>query len=123
MRTNSKRGGVTTSIEARLTRPALASGVRVSDARLTVELTDGREVSIPLTEFPELAAATPEQRANWTITALGTAIYWPDIDEEAAWPACSASPNRRWKKRPDSKHTISGRWRINALRSVGARLV
>ena len=84
MRTNSKRGGVTTSIEARLTRPALAFGVRVSDARLTVELTDGREVSIPLTEFPELAAATPEQRANWTITALGTAINWPDIDEEAA---------------------------------------
>ena len=32
----------------------------------------------------ELATATPEQRANWTIRALGTAIYWPDIDEEAA---------------------------------------
>ena len=61
---------------------ALAADVRVSDARLTVELTDGREVSIPLTAFPELAAATPELRANWTITALGTAIYWPDIDEE-----------------------------------------
>jgi hypothetical protein len=82
MRTSSKRGGMTTSIEARLTRPALAADVRVSDARLTVELTDGREVSVPLTEFAELAAATPEQRANWRITALGTAIYWPDIDEE-----------------------------------------
>ena len=51
---------------------------------MTVELTDGREVSVPLSEFPELKAATPEQRANWEITALGTAIYWPDIDEEAA---------------------------------------
>jgi len=54
----------------------------VSDTRLTVVLTDDREVSIPLLEFQELQAATPEQRANWTITALGTAIYWPDIDEE-----------------------------------------
>lgn len=33
-------------------------------------------------EFRELAAATPEQRANWQITALDTAIYWPNIDEE-----------------------------------------
>ena len=73
---------MTTSIEARLTRPALAAGVRVSKTRLTVELTDGRQVSVPLAEFSELAAATPEQRANWKITALGTAIYWPDIDEE-----------------------------------------
>ena len=45
-------------------------------------LTDSREISITMSEFPELAAATPEQRANWQITALGTAIYWPDIDEE-----------------------------------------
>ena len=82
MQASSKPGGMTTSIEARLTRPALAADVRVSDSRLTVELTDGREVSVPLSEFAELAAATPEQRANWEITALGTAIYWPDIDEE-----------------------------------------
>ena len=55
---------------------ARAADVRVSDERLTVELTDGREVSISLTEFPELAAATSAQRANWTITALGTAIFF-----------------------------------------------
>ena len=75
---------MTTSIEARLTRPALAADVRVSDTSLTVVLTDDREISIPLSEFRELEAATPQQRANWTITALGTAIYWPEIDEEAA---------------------------------------
>jgi hypothetical protein len=73
---------MTSSIEARLTRPALAADVRVSDERLTVQLTDGREVSVLLSEFPALKAATAEQRSNWQITALGTAIYWPDIDEE-----------------------------------------
>jgi hypothetical protein len=75
---------MTPSIEAKLTRPALAADVRVSDTRLSVVLTDDREVSIPLSEFRELEAATPEQRANWTITALGTAVYWPDIDEEVS---------------------------------------
>lgn len=45
-------------------------------------LTDEREISVPLSEFRELEAATPQQRANWQITDLGTAIYWPDIDEE-----------------------------------------
>ena len=73
---------MSTSPEIVLTRPALAGGVRVSASRLTVELTDGREISIPLSEFPELAAATPAQRERWEITALGTAIYWPEIDEE-----------------------------------------
>lgn len=63
-------------------RPALAASVRVSDSRLAVQLTDGREISAPLNEFPELVAATPEQRANWEISAFGTAIYWPDLDEE-----------------------------------------
>ena len=82
MRANSQTGGMTSSTEAVLTRPALAADVRVSDERLTVKLTDDREVSVPLTDFPELAAATPEQQTNWEITALGTAIYWPDIDEE-----------------------------------------
>jgi hypothetical protein len=73
---------MTTSIEARLTRPAIAADVRVSDSRLAVKLTDGREISVPSSEFRELEVATLEQRANWEITALGTAIYWPDIDEE-----------------------------------------
>ena len=71
-----------TSVRAGLTRPALAKDVRVTDSRLLVVLTDSREISVPMSEFPELAAATPEQRANWQITAFGTAIYWPDLDEE-----------------------------------------
>ncbi len=52
------------------------------DAQLTVTLTDGREISAPLGEFPLLVAATPAQRANWQIVDYRTAITWPDIDEE-----------------------------------------
>lgn len=53
----------------------------MSDDRITVTLTDDREISVPIAEFPELERATAKQRANWEIVALGTAIYWPDIDE------------------------------------------
>lgn len=73
---------MSTSTRPALTRPALAADVRVTDTQLTVILTDGREISVPLGEFPELAAATPKQRAKWEITDLGTAIYWAEIDEE-----------------------------------------
>ena len=45
-------------------------------------LTDGREISVPLSEVPELVA-TPEQRANWDFTDFGTAI-WPDMTRKWA---------------------------------------
>jgi hypothetical protein len=49
---------------------------------LHVALTDGREISVPIERFPRLAAASERQRRNWKIEALGTAIRWPDIDED-----------------------------------------
>lgn len=73
---------MSTSARQALTRPALAADVRVTDTHLTVTLTDGREISSPLDEFPELLSASASARAHWEITDLGTAIYWPDIDEE-----------------------------------------
>ena len=81
---NSWIGGMDTSIEATLTRRAVAEHVRVTASKITVVLEDGREISIPLAEFPELQRASKAQQANWEITALGTAVYWPDIDEELA---------------------------------------
>ena|SRR5579859_4422626 len=73
---------MTSSTKASLTRPALAADVHVTDAQLTVTLTDGRAISVPLAEFPRLVAATPAQRANWEIVDYRTAISWPDVDEE-----------------------------------------
>lgn len=63
-------------------QPALAATVRVSTDRLYVALTDGREISAPVAWFPRLAAASPAEREHWEITAFGTAIRWPDIDED-----------------------------------------
>jgi hypothetical protein len=56
--------------------------VETRDHRLVVRIRDGREISTPLAWFPRLAAATPEQRANWRTIGAGTGIHWPDLDED-----------------------------------------
>jgi len=56
--------------------------VRCSRERLTVELADGRKLSVPLRWYPRLHAATPAQRAHWVPCAAGRGIHWPDIDED-----------------------------------------
>lgn len=60
----------------------LVVAVRCDDEGLYLALTNGREVSSPLTDFPRLAGATPDQRANWVIEGFGTEVHWPDIDED-----------------------------------------
>lgn len=62
--------------------PALAKSVRFTAGRMHVLLDDGREISIPLDRFPRLHQASPAQRRKWQISAFGTGIRWPDIDED-----------------------------------------
>jgi hypothetical protein len=63
------------------------SGERVSDVRVTedaisVDLFDGRTITVPLAWFPRLLHATPQQRANWRVAGAGYGIHWPDLDED-----------------------------------------
>ena len=58
------------------------SDVRCSDDSLSVDLMDGRTITVPLDWFPRLAAATAEQRGNWQTCAGGYGIHWPDLDED-----------------------------------------
>ena len=59
-----------------------AYDVRFEDEELIVELVDGRCVSVPLTWFPRLLHATPQQRQKWELLGDGEGIHWPDIDED-----------------------------------------
>ena len=60
----------------------LAVAVTFSEDALHVRLSDGREVSAPLEWFPRLRDATPEQRQNWRLIALGVGLHWEDVDED-----------------------------------------
>ncbi len=58
------------------------STVAFSDKSIIVELADGRSISAPLSWYPKLANATPQQRGNWQKSGAGYGIHWPDIDED-----------------------------------------
>ena len=58
-----------------------AIGVTITDQRIVVELSDGREISVPLEHLDFLHRATPEARRNWQLEPRGFAIYWPDLAE------------------------------------------
>ncbi len=67
--------------------PGPSAGERVKDVRITddalsVDLIDGRTITVPLAWFPRLLHATPEQRAHWVVAGAGFGIHWPDIDED-----------------------------------------
>lgn len=56
--------------------------VHFSDDTLSVDLVDGRTITVPLVWYPRLLQATATQRANWAIVGAGYGIHWPDVDED-----------------------------------------
>jgi hypothetical protein len=60
----------------------LACGVAVSDDALTVELNDGRTISVPLTWYPRLWHGSTDERSRWRLIGDGQGIHWPDLDED-----------------------------------------
>lgn len=55
--------------------------VRISEEYISVDLMDGRNISVPLIWYPLLSNATKDQRAHWEKCGGGYGIHWPDIDE------------------------------------------
>jgi hypothetical protein len=70
------------AVEHTTTVDARAQAARVQGTTLIVSLVDGREVRVPLSWFPRLAAGSPAGRANLRITEGGHAIHWPELDED-----------------------------------------
>jgi hypothetical protein len=59
-----------------------AVNVSVTDDTLTVELSDGRTISVPLEWYPRLVHGTPQERGNWRFIGGGQGIHWEDLDED-----------------------------------------
>jgi hypothetical protein len=59
-----------------------AMRVEVTDNVLSVELVDGRTVSVPLIWYPRLAHASPSERNDWRLIGRGEGIHWPALDED-----------------------------------------
>ena len=59
-----------------------AVGVTVTDETLSVDLEDGRTISVPIGWYPRLASGTPQERSNFQISGAGYGVHWPDLDED-----------------------------------------
>lgn len=57
-----------------------ATGVRFDHESMWVTFGDGRVLGVPLTWFPSLLHATPEERRQVQITRRG--LHWEALDED-----------------------------------------
>lgn len=67
------------SVEVTLAR---VLSVLVTDDTLSVDLEDGRTVSVPIGWYPRLATGTDSERNNFEISGAGYGVHWPDLDED-----------------------------------------
>jgi hypothetical protein len=49
---------------------------------LSVDLSDGRSISVPIAWFPRLFHSTEQERNNWRLIGRGQGIHWEDISIE-----------------------------------------
>src|SRR5437667_207267 len=56
--------------------------VALTDDTLTVDLSDGRSISVPLAWYPRLVHGFPEERRSWRLIGRGEGIHWPELDED-----------------------------------------
>jgi Protein of unknown function (DUF2442) len=59
-----------------------ATQVSVSKDTLTIDLSDGRSISVPLAWYPRLTHGSHQERKAWRLIGHGEGIHWPDLDED-----------------------------------------
>jgi hypothetical protein len=60
----------------------LAKSIHFSSETMTIDLVDGRTLTVPLAYFPRLLKANPEQRSRYVITGGGVGLHWDELDED-----------------------------------------
>ncbi len=100
-------------------RAPLAESVSADAISLTVELSDGRTISVPTSSFPRLLDARQAERDDWQLVGRGQGIHWPQLDEDVSVEGLlagrasreSASSLKRWlsaRRRDDQEAGHSG---------------
>src|SRR5262245_44023774 len=64
------------------TQTAKAIDVAATKDTLSVELADGRTISVPLNWYPRLVHASSKERSRWRLIGNGRGIHWPGVDED-----------------------------------------
>ena len=69
------------TVETQLPSATIA---RVNADTLSVDLSDGRTISVPVAWYPRLSHGTSEERDHWRLIGNGRGIHWPDLDEDVS---------------------------------------
>jgi len=72
---------MTSSMTELLTIPIIQQ-VNMTDDTLTVDLSDGRTISVPLAWYPRLVHGSVAERNDYCLIAGGRGIHWPQLDED-----------------------------------------
>ncbi len=70
-----------TSLETDIQIPAVTN-VLIDEDSITVDLSDGRTITVPLSWYPRLLHTEVNERKNWRLIGNGEGIHWPDVDED-----------------------------------------
>ena len=87
-----------------------AETITVTEDTLSVNLSDGRTIAVPLAWFPRLVHASQKERNNWRLIARGQGIHWEDIDEDISIEGLLAG-------RPSGESQVSFKKWLNRRRS------
>jgi hypothetical protein len=56
--------------------------VHFTEDTISVDLMDGRTITVPLVWYPRLLNATPAQRQQWEVCGGGYGMHWEVLDED-----------------------------------------
>ena len=56
--------------------------VHFTEDTLSVDLMDGRTITVPLVWYPRLLKAEPKQRERWQVCGGGYGIHGEELDED-----------------------------------------
>jgi hypothetical protein len=56
--------------------------IDITEDTLSVDLSDGRTISLPLAWYPRLLHGSMTERQNWRLIGNGEGIHWSQLDED-----------------------------------------
>lgn len=73
-----------TSLTVNLLEVAKIQFVEITDDTLSVHLSDGRTISVPIAWYPRLFHGSVEERNSWRLVGSGDGIHWNRLDEDVS---------------------------------------
>jgi hypothetical protein len=71
-----------TSLTTELFETLAIQQLTITDDTLSVDLSDGRTISVPLAWYPRLLHGSTEERNDYRFIAGGSGIHWNQLDED-----------------------------------------